>query len=122
MSGLPAASLRNGTTGRLPSAARALAIPAKHVMSVGEQHAVPPGVYVAGHEAGGEIATLWKSAADSVRFMLLSQELSLSSMIAAPVFMSAVRLPPNAMLLRRIPTDSAAPFAYPSMSKSVPLL
>ncbi len=44
MRGLFAARRRKGSTGRLPSACRALAIPPKVVMSVGETQGVPPGV------------------------------------------------------------------------------
>ena len=59
-------------------------------MSVGEQQAVPPGVYVAGHEAGGDTSTLWKSVSFTVMFMLASHELYSSLMIAAPGFGKAI--------------------------------
>src|SRR5580692_2938048 len=107
MSGLFAARCKNGRSGRLPSACRALAIPAKVVMSVGDTHGVPPATYAAGHDAGAANATLWKSAAETVTFKLVSQELYWSS-IGPPFVMSARTECPlleNARLLRSVPTD-----------------
>src|ERR1700722_16762397 len=93
-------------------------------MSVGAQHAVPPGVYASGHEAGGVKATLWKSALETVTPTLVSQELN-SSLIAPPLVMSARRPCPlleYARLFRRVPTDVTVVPSSPSMSTSVPLL
>lgn len=119
-----AARRRNGSTGRLPSLPRALAMPAKHVMSVGLQQLVPPGLNAAGHDAGGENAVLWNCAADTVTPRLVSHELY-SSLIGPPFVMSASRPCPfgeNARLLRSVPTDVTVVPSSPSMSTSVPLL
>jgi hypothetical protein len=121
MRGLFAASRRNGKTGSSPLAPRALAIPAKHVRSFGAQHAVPPGVYACGQDAGGANATLWKSAFERVSPRLVSQELNWSLM-GPPLFMLERRFPPKARLFRRSPTEVTVVPLSPSMFTSVPLL
>ena len=124
MRSLLAAKRRNGSTGRLPSGCRALAIPAKQVMSSAGQQGVPPGRNGSGHEAGGLKATLWKSASLTDTPRVESHELNMSLM-GPPLFISDVSVLPlllYARLFRRMPTDVAVAPLRPSMSTCTPLL